>query len=133
MTTYPQLWVEPAQSLAISGCYGQTEIAHGSDVRSLETEAKYDPETRTFDLHSPTIGSTKWWPASLGRTATHAIIHARLLLPNRRAQGSSSKTEYSDFGVKPFFVQLRDLETHENLPGKSSGFFVTFFAINHPF
>ena len=34
--------------------------------------------------------------AALGRTATHAIIHARLILP-----GST------DLGVKPFLVQLR--------------------------
>jgi alkylation response protein AidB-like acyl-CoA dehydrogenase len=84
-------------------------MAHGSDVRSLETTATYDVHTETFDLHSPTLGSTKWWPAALGRTATHAIIHARLVVRGKF------------IGVKPFFVQLRDLETHENVPGVESG------------
>ncbi len=87
-----------------------------TDVQGLETEARYDPETQTFDLHSPTVGSTKWWPAALGRTATHAIVHARLLIPR-----DASRTKYDFLGVKPFFVQLRDLTTHHNLPGIDSG------------
>ena len=106
-------WLPAAKTMAILGCYAQTEIAHGSDVRSLQTEARFDPATRTFDLHTPNVGATKWWPAALGRTATHAIVHARLLLPT--ASG------YADHGVKPFFVQLRDLDTHKNLPGIESG------------
>ena len=64
---------------------------------------------------------TSWWnatgsvdtgthrPAALGRTATHAIVHARLIVSGQ------------DHGVKPFFVQLRDLDTHHNLSGIESG------------
>ena len=91
-------------------------MAHGSDVQSIETTATYDPETGMFDLHSPNLGSTKWWPAALGRTATHSIIHARLIIPDPDRKG-----ENLDKGVKPFLVQLRDLETHENLPGIETG------------
>ena len=79
---------------------GQTEISHGSNVRGMETTATYDRDTETFVLHSGTLGSTKWWPAALGRTATHAIIHARLVLHTGEM-----------VGIKPFFVQLRDLTT----------------------
>eukprot|EP00040_Diaphanoeca_grandis_P018298 m.96171 g.96171 ORF g.96171 m.96171 type:complete len:726 (+) comp26873_c1_seq1:106-2283(+) len=103
-------WLPAAEARAILGCYAQTEIGHGSDVRSLETLAVYNHRTATFDLHSPTQTSTKWWPAALGRTATHAIVHARLILSTG-----------VDYGVKPFFVQLRDLKTHKNLPGIESG------------
>jgi hypothetical protein len=71
-------------------------------VQSLETTATYNPNTRTFDLHSPNIGSTKWWPAALGRTATHAIIHARLRLP----PVAGTEGDVRDIGVKPFFVQV---------------------------
>jgi acyl-CoA oxidase len=107
-------WLPAAESLSIVGCYGQTEIAHGSDVQGLQTTATYVKETESFVLHSPSVESTKWWPAALGRTSTHAIIHARLLLP-----GVDGKIE--DKGVKAFMVQMRDLDTHRNLPGIESG------------
>ncbi len=32
--------------MEIVGCYAQTEVGHGSDIRSLETEAEYDPVTK---------------------------------------------------------------------------------------
>ena len=102
-------WLPAARAEAVLGCYAQTEMAHGSDVKGLETTATYDGGTDGFVLHTPTLGATKWWPAALGRTATHAIVHARLLVRG------------VDHGVKPFLTQLRDLATHRNLPGVQSG------------
>lgn len=29
----------------VVGCYGQTELGHGSNVQGLETTAEYDPAT----------------------------------------------------------------------------------------
>lgn len=40
----------------------QTELGHGTFIRGLETTATYDPETKEFVLHSPTLTSYKWWP-----------------------------------------------------------------------
>lgn len=40
----------------------QTELGHGTFVRGLETTATYDPKTKEFVLHSPTLTSYKWWP-----------------------------------------------------------------------
>lgn len=40
----------------------QTELGHGTFVRGLETTATYDPSTKEFDLHSPSLTSYKWWP-----------------------------------------------------------------------
>lgn len=109
-----KVWVPLAENYKIIGCYAQTELGHGSNVRGIETTATFDIEKDEIILHSPTMTSTKWWPGALGRTATHAVVHARLLVPQ------SDKT-VKDFGVHPFFLQLRDLDTHKNLPGVATG------------
>ncbi|KAI8065859.1 hypothetical protein BC940DRAFT_340932 [Gongronella butleri] len=104
-----ELFLKPAQRYEIIGCYGQTELSHGSNVRGLETTATYDTSTETFDLHSPTLTASKWWIGGLGKTATHAIVMARLV------------TNGKDHGPHPFCVQIRDLKTHEPLPGITVG------------
>ncbi|KAI6142956.1 acyl-CoA dehydrogenase/oxidase C-terminal [Pisolithus tinctorius] len=94
----------------IQGCYLQTELGHGSNVACLETTATYIPETQEFEVHSPTLTSTKWWIGGLGKTATHGIVQAKLILPGGE-----------DVGPHLFLVQLRSLEDHTTLPGISIG------------
>jgi len=102
-------WLGPAKRFEILGAYAQTELGHGSNVRGLETTATYDQTTQEFVLHTPTLTATKWWPGGLGKTATHCIAHARLILNGK------------DYGVHPFFVQLRSLHDHTSLPGITLG------------
>ncbi|KAH7882117.1 peroxisomal oxidase [Phlebopus sp. FC_14] len=90
----------------IQGCYLQTELGHGSNVARLETTATYLPETQEFEIHSPSLTSTKWWVGGLGKTATHGIVQAKLVLPVGK-----------DMGPHLFLVQLRSLEDHSALPG----------------
>ncbi|EIW56394.1 acyl-CoA oxidase [Trametes versicolor FP-101664 SS1] len=94
----------------IIGCYLQTELGHGTNVAALETTATYIPETREFELHSPTLTSSKWWVGALGKTATHGVVQARLILPSGK-----------DVGPHLFFVQLRSTEDHRLLPGITAG------------
>jgi acyl-CoA oxidase len=68
------------QKHKILGCYAQTELGHGSDVARLETTAILDKSTDEFVIHSPTLSSTKFWPGDLGRSTTHAIVFARLII-----------------------------------------------------
>lgn len=91
-------------------CYLQTELGHGTNVAALETTATYIPETREFELHSPTLTSSKWWVGALGKTATHGVVQARLILPSGK-----------DVGPHLFFVQLRSTEDHRLLPGITAG------------
>jgi len=81
----------------ILGCYLQTELGHGTNVSRLETTATYIPATREFEIHSPTLTSRKWWIGALGKTATHGVVQAKLILPGE------------DVGPHLFFVQLRSL------------------------
>ena len=76
------LWYPQAVNLHIHGCYAQTEIGHGSDVSGLETTATFDKKTDEFVIHTPSITATKWWPGEMGRLANHALVFARLIIPD---------------------------------------------------
>ncbi|KAM9314154.1 peroxisomal acyl-coenzyme A oxidase 1 isoform 1-T1 [Pholidichthys leucotaenia] len=95
----------PAWNLKIIGTYAQTEIGHGTHLRGLETTATYDPATQEFVLNTPTVSSIKWWPGGLGKTSNHAIVLAQLY------------TLGNCHGLHAFIVPIRDLTTHEPLPG----------------
>ena len=82
-------------------CYLQTELGHGSNVAALETTATYIPETQEFEINSPTLTSRKWWIGALGRTATHGVVQAQLILPG-----------VGLVGPHLFFVQLRSTGKH---------------------
>jgi len=72
-------WVPLALDLKILGSYAQTEIGHGSDVQALELIAEYDATCKQFVFSSPTVTSTIFYPGTLGKTATHALVAARLV------------------------------------------------------
>lgn len=98
-------WVAKAKNYEIIGCYAQTELGHGSNVRGLETTATFIPETDEFDVHTPSLRATKFWPGCMGRTANFAVVYARLMLPENGT--------VKDYGVHPFLVQLRSLVDHK--------------------
>ncbi|KAG5667344.1 hypothetical protein PVAND_015327 [Polypedilum vanderplanki] len=102
-------WLPKVLNCSIIGTYAQTEMGHGTYLNRLETTATYDPKTKEFILNSPTLTSYKFWPGNLGHTANHAIVMAQLY------------TQGQCYGVHPFIVQLRDLETHKLLNGVKTG------------
>ncbi|PVH87408.1 acyl-CoA oxidase [Cadophora sp. DSE1049] len=110
-------WMPNIESFEVVGAYAQTELGHGSNVKGIELEARYDTKKREFILHSPTLTSSKWWNGSLGRTANHAIVIAQLLLPN----DSPNSSEFTKYGPHAFIVQVRDMKTHQPLPGVAVG------------
>lgn len=103
-------WWPKVESFEIIGCYGQTELGHGSNVRGIETLATYNPSTKDFTIHSPTLTASKWWNGSLGRTANHAIIVAQLRLPDENGNLKS-------YGPHQFVAQIRDMKTNKPLEG----------------
>uniref|UniRef100_A0A672Z0H0 Acyl-coenzyme A oxidase n=1 Tax=Sphaeramia orbicularis TaxID=375764 RepID=A0A672Z0H0_9TELE len=98
-------WLPLAESFQVLGTYAQTEMGHGTHLRGLETTATYDPATQQFVLNSPTVSSIKWWPGGLGKTSNHAIVLAQL------------HTQGNCHGLHAFIVPIRDMNTHDPLPG----------------
>lgn len=100
-----KLFLEPAEAHTIIGCYSQTELGHGSNVRGLETTATWNQADKTFIIHSPYLTASKWWSGTLGRTANHSIVMAQLYIDGK------------SYGPHPFIVNIRDLKTHEPKEG----------------
>lgn len=109
-------WLPKIDKMDVIGCYAQTELGHGSNVKGLECEARWDPKTKEFVLHSPTLTASKWWNGTMGRTANHAIVVAQLLVPKMK-----DSAEYVNHGPHPFIVQIRDMKTHLPLQGIAVG------------
>lgn len=112
-------WLPLANSYRILGAYAQTELGHGSNVQGLETTAAYDKNAQEFIINSPTLTSRKWWPGGLGKTATHAVVHAQL-----RIDGEHK-------GVQAFIVPLRSLKDHKPLRGVEVGTSARRWASTH--
>ncbi|WP_018761314.1 acyl-CoA dehydrogenase family protein [Arthrobacter sp. 135MFCol5.1] len=98
-------WLPGIMSLAIPGCFAMTETGHGSDVASIATTATYDPDTEEFIIHTPFRAA---WKDYIGNAATDglgAVVFAQLV------------TRGVNHGVHALYVDLRDPDTKEFLPG----------------
>ncbi|KAJ1919968.1 hypothetical protein H4219_001629 [Mycoemilia scoparia] len=104
-----EVFLKQARNYEIIGCYAQTEIGHGSNLKGLETTATFIEETDEFEINSPTLTSTKWWVGSLGITCTHAMVMVQLYIKGKH------------YGIRPILVPIRSTETHKPLPGVTVG------------
>jgi acyl-CoA oxidase len=102
-------WLPMMESLKIIGCYAQTELGHGSNVRGLEMQAIYDHGTKEFVFNSPTVTATKWWIGGLGIVSNFALVIAQLVIKGK------------GYGPHPFLVPIRDLSTHMPFEGVDVG------------
>jgi len=91
-------------SLELLGCFAMSELGHGSNVRDLETVARYDHETRSFELHTPSESARKEWIGGAARDARMATVFAQLEVAGEGR------------GVHAFLVPLRD-DRGNALPG----------------
>lgn len=98
-------WEENMRDGRWIGCYAQTELRHGSNLSAIQTTATFDQKTDEFVIHTPDPADAKFWIGGLGKTATHAIVQAKLIIHAK------------DYGLHPFLVQIRGLKTHKVLDG----------------
>ncbi|ODV91804.1 hypothetical protein CANCADRAFT_30130 [Tortispora caseinolytica NRRL Y-17796] len=98
-------WKPLYSTYQMIGCYGQTEIAHGSNVQRLEATATYDKKTQEFIMNSPREESYKFWIGNLGVTANTCLIQAQLYIDGK------------NYGPHLFVTPIRDMKTHNVLPG----------------
>ena len=98
-------WLPGIMNLDIPGCFAMTETGHGSDVASIATTATYDPSTEEFEVHTPFRAAWKDYIGNAANDGLGAVVFAQLV------------TRGVNHGVHAFYVDLRDPETKEFLPG----------------
>ena len=82
--------------LELAGCYAMTETGHGSNVRDLETVARYERHSDSFVVHTPTPRARKDWIGGAAHDARLAVVFAQ------------THVEGEQHGVHAFLVPLRD-------------------------
>jgi acyl-CoA oxidase len=87
-------------AMTLVGCYAMTEVGHGSDIRRLETVARYDRATREFVIDTPRPDARKQFIGNAAMHADAAVVFAQIevggarpgvfgfLVPIRNADGS---------------------------------------------
>jgi acyl-CoA oxidase len=91
-------------SLELPGCFAMSELGHGSNVRDVETVARYDAETGDFVVHTPSDTARKEWIGNAARHGRVATVFAQLEVGGKA------------LGVHALLVPLRDAEGRV-LPG----------------
>ena len=100
-------------ALKTLGCFGLTELGHGSNVRGVETTAHYDKVSKEFILHSPLKTSIKFWIGALAKSCHNAVIFAQLIIEEHGKKVNK--------GVHAFLLPIRDRSTHTPFPGIEIG------------
>jgi acyl-CoA oxidase len=88
-------------SFELPGSFAMTETGHGSDVQQLRTTCTYDPETQTFDLHTPHQAARKDYIGNAAKDAKAAVVFAQLIT-------GGPDQPFESRGVHAWFVPLRD-------------------------
>eukprot|EP00741_Cyanophora_paradoxa_P016561 tig00020927_g15991.t1 len=103
------------ESLRLPGSYCLTELGHGTNVKGLETEARYDADTGEFVMRTPKETAQKYWIGNVAKHGRIGCVWAQLYTPDVEAR-RQGRTVWIHRGVHPFLVPLRD-ESGKNLPG----------------
>lgn len=71
-------FLQRAATLELPGCFAMSELGHGSNVRDIRTEARFDAASDEFVVHTPDDDARKDW---IGNAAAHgrmATVFAQL-------------------------------------------------------
>jgi acyl-CoA oxidase len=103
-----EAYLRDIMSFELPGCFAMTETGHGSDVQQLRTTCTYDPETQSFDLHTPHQAARKDYIGNAAEDGRMAVVFAQLVTRGRR------------HGVHAWLVPIRD-EKGDPMPGVTIG------------
>eukprot|EP00878_Enallax_costatus_P012127 GHUV01012661.1.p1 GENE.GHUV01012661.1~~GHUV01012661.1.p1 ORF type:complete len:588 (+),score=146.06 GHUV01012661.1:142-1905(+) len=83
-------------TLDLPGCFGMTELGHGSNVMGIETTAVYDSRSQEFVINTPNNEASKYWIGGSGQHGKLCAVFAQLTVNNKWE------------GPHVFMVRIRD-------------------------
>lgn len=99
-----ETFIDDIITCELTGCFAMTEVAHGSDVQSVETTITWVPEDGEYEVHSPTPGARKIYIGNAGLHGKMAVVFGQLVVGDE------------NHGVHAILVRIRDDELGD-LPG----------------
>ncbi|KTG14404.1 hypothetical protein cypCar_00022537 [Cyprinus carpio] len=78
-------WYLPVSELQFTGMFAMTERGHGSNVRGIITEARYNQSTQEFIIHTPSEDAQKMYIGNAMK-GHYAAVFAQLII-NGESQG----------------------------------------------
>ena len=102
-------YVERGLKLKDLGCFGLTELAHGSNVQGCITTATFDEAHQSFNLNTPHEKGMKFWIGGAAQSANMCVAAANLIVHGK------------NHGIHMFLVALRDEISHDIMPGITIG------------
>lgn len=100
-----EYWLPRIEDGTEVGCFALTELGHGSNVRGIQTTAKYLPQSDQFEIHTPHDLAQKYWIGAAAESANVAVVFAQL-----EVRGVHQ-------GIHVFIVPLRNKDDRSLLPG----------------
>merc|ERR1712176_91306 len=95
------------------GCFGLSELGYGNNAVKMETKAVFNPASGEITINTPNALAQKYWITNGALHAHYCLVFADLRIRDDDQKEGYGPTE----GVHAFLVPIRDLETHEPLPG----------------
>jgi acyl-CoA oxidase len=94
--THHEQYLERVGNLELPGGFAMTEFGHGSNVRDIETTARFDAETDEFVIDTPSDSARKEW---IGNAAEHGRMVTTF---------AQLEVDGESYGVHAFLVPIRD-------------------------
>jgi acyl-CoA oxidase len=88
-------YLRAVSTLELPGCFAMTETGHGSNVRDIETTARYDSAAGEFVINTPAPRARKDYIGNAAQHGRLAVVFAQL------------HTDTGEHGVHAFLVPIR--------------------------
>ncbi|XP_056326556.1 acyl-coenzyme A oxidase-like protein isoform X1 [Danio aesculapii] len=114
----------PVSELQFTGMFAMTERGHGSNVRGIITEARYDQATQEFIIHTPSEDAHKMYIGNAMK-GNFAAVFAQLII-NGESQGPHCFVVpiRDENGIMWPGVTVSDMKHKEGLHGVDNGILI---------